>query len=590
MGLAIFGTSNYTDPYWAPNPTTRGTTGLVLGCLVTLVLCVYSALHLNVFHRQCPWWMRCLVRTKWMLIALLAPEFVVFNAWSQRRHALRIAQVLRRRSGQAEPESIMMRLRRQFGTKKAQEPDRETDPKASSNSQTFDISHGFLIVMGGLVVDMSRDPDRVWPTWCDSLTVTPACVEQCFGRGLFDDVDLSFLSKESIAGRSKSDYFTKLITSVQALWFCAQFFVRLGESLPVSLLELNTFAHSICALTTYCLWWRKPGEIEDPFVLHTDQSDALRDLCAAQWTLGASGKHYKKQSLHRYSANAVSDEEKATLRTKWEPMTTHGGSEFFITMFRGRSGLTLLPGAGEDWYIFQNTDETRWFYFPRYQGDDSQLPLKMRPADARSPVAMQLAAGQRIPGTREHVAPQFRCVEVDGITLARWARALHAAAFLRENYSIWLRDRQPNFVWPRGLDSAEDGAAIADELVKALATFLATSLGYGGLHMLAWESGALRGAGGSEETLWKLACLTLVVLGPAAFVGWAGLRMWRGPDAHLRFGRAWSVVLGFVAGVAVVVYAVARVYLVVEVFVVLPYMDPEVYKLPEYAVYWPHVG
>lgn len=37
------------------------------------------------------------------MIALLAPEFVVFNAWSQRRQAVRIARMLRRRCGQEDP-------------------------------------------------------------------------------------------------------------------------------------------------------------------------------------------------------------------------------------------------------------------------------------------------------------------------------------------------------------------------------------------------------------------------------------------------------------------------------------------------------
>lgn len=83
-------------------------------CVVTLGLCVYSALHLNVFHRKCGWWMRWWIRIKWMLIALLAPEFVVCNAWSQRRQAARIAKLLRRRSGQQESESCVTAVYRRF--------------------------------------------------------------------------------------------------------------------------------------------------------------------------------------------------------------------------------------------------------------------------------------------------------------------------------------------------------------------------------------------------------------------------------------------------------------------------------------------
>ena len=443
--------------------------------------------------------------------------------------------------------------------------------------QTFDISHGFLIVMGGLVVDMSRDTKRVWPTWCNTLTITPTCVEQCFRLEEFEGIDLQFLTKESIAGRSKKDYFTKFITTIQALWFCVQFFVRINESLPISLLELNTFAHSVCALITYSHWWHKPSDIDDPFVLHTDQSEALKDLCAAQWTIGASGKHYEREHLYR------SKSEEVTLYSKWEPSFTHRGSEFLMNLFRGRSGITLLPGTGEDWYIFGPTEEDRWCYYPRYQGEKR---LKMRALENQSPT-MLLQAGDAIPGTQEHVDPQFKSVEVDTITLDRWSRGLCNRSLLC-NYSVWLRDRQPNFAWPRGLDS-DDGGAIADELVKALFTFLITSLCYGSLHMLAWDSAAFNAAG-FEEIFWKFSCLNLIVLGPFAFTVWAGLKTWRGPDAHLNLSLPWSIFLGVITTISFIAYVISRVYLVVEVFAVIPYMDPGVYKMPEYSIYWPHVG
>ena len=115
MAITIFGTSNFTTQYWGPDPDTRGAWDLVRSCIITLGLCVYSALHLNVFHHGCPWWARALVRLKWMLVALLAPEFVVFNAWSQRRQACRIARLLRERSGQPDPESVFTTMRNRLG-------------------------------------------------------------------------------------------------------------------------------------------------------------------------------------------------------------------------------------------------------------------------------------------------------------------------------------------------------------------------------------------------------------------------------------------------------------------------------------------
>jgi hypothetical protein len=117
MGLPIFGTSNYTNAQWVPEPNNRGTWGLLQTCLLTLGLCIYSAVHVNILHRECKLWMRLLIRCKWLLVALLAPEFIVFNAWSQRRQAVRLACMLRRRCGQEEPETRLMRWWRWIGPK-----------------------------------------------------------------------------------------------------------------------------------------------------------------------------------------------------------------------------------------------------------------------------------------------------------------------------------------------------------------------------------------------------------------------------------------------------------------------------------------
>ena len=107
--------------------------------------------------------------------------------------------------------------------------------------------------------------------------------------------------------------------------------------------------------------------------------------------------------------------------------------------------------------------------------------------------------------------------------------------------------------------------------------------------MLAWDSAALNTAG-FEEKLWKISCLNLIVLGPFAFIVWAGLKCWRGPDAHLNLSPAWSIILGVITAMGFLSYVISRLYLVIEVFAVIPYMDPGVYKMPEYSTYWPHVG
>jgi hypothetical protein len=429
--------------------------------------------------------------------------------------------------------------------------------------------------MGGLVVDMSHDTERVWPHGRNMLTITPACFEECFEKDGFKDIDLSFLTREKIDNRQKVDRLAKTLIVIQALWFCFQFVARIKQSLPVSLLELNTFAHSLCALFIYVLWWHKPGDIDEPFVIYTEQSEVLRDLCAAQWTSGAVGKHYEGQEISITGS-------KTQQIGPWIPMFVHGGSEFMMNIFRGRRGITLCPGSGEDWYIFDHVD--RWFYFP-HLSETERFNLRVFGVDAD---ILRVNARQNIPGTPFHLAPQFQSLEVDNITRERWKRTFEHEEFSR-NYTVWLRDRQPNFAWPRGLDDSEDGPRIAEELMSSLFMFLLTSLGYGGLHMLAWQSGILRETG-PDRMLWKVSCLLLMGLGPFALAVWAGLKAWRGADAHLRLNQTMSIAFGLFGVVALLAYIMSRVYLLVEIFLVIPYMDPRVYQEPDFSNYWPHFG
>lgn len=74
------------------------------------------------------------------MVALLAPEFVVFNAWSQRRQAVRFARMLWRRSGQEELGSRTVTLwrylwprTRVFDQEKRQHQEKQQDAHVSES-------------------------------------------------------------------------------------------------------------------------------------------------------------------------------------------------------------------------------------------------------------------------------------------------------------------------------------------------------------------------------------------------------------------------------------------------------------------------
>jgi hypothetical protein len=68
---------------WVSQPPTRGTFQLLVSCIVTLFLCVWTSLHLNIPSKNKSTISRLSLKFKWALLAVFAPEWVVYTAWRQ---------------------------------------------------------------------------------------------------------------------------------------------------------------------------------------------------------------------------------------------------------------------------------------------------------------------------------------------------------------------------------------------------------------------------------------------------------------------------------------------------------------------------
>lgn len=68
---------------WVADPDGRGTSSLIVTCLVTLGLCVWSAMHLSIPRRNEKNWYHTLQYVKWSIIGVVGPELVLFAAWRQ---------------------------------------------------------------------------------------------------------------------------------------------------------------------------------------------------------------------------------------------------------------------------------------------------------------------------------------------------------------------------------------------------------------------------------------------------------------------------------------------------------------------------
>lgn len=77
---------------WKSEPATRGTFRLLASCIITLTLCAWTAVHLNIAVEELPheqWSLARRIRctnafrkAKWIVIGL-APELVVYTTWRQ---------------------------------------------------------------------------------------------------------------------------------------------------------------------------------------------------------------------------------------------------------------------------------------------------------------------------------------------------------------------------------------------------------------------------------------------------------------------------------------------------------------------------
>lgn len=81
---------------YVPEPSGRGTVGILVPCLVTLALCVCTALNLNIPLKSETRTERYLRYTKWILLGTFIPELVVLSAWKQWLSAKNMTTLMRK--------------------------------------------------------------------------------------------------------------------------------------------------------------------------------------------------------------------------------------------------------------------------------------------------------------------------------------------------------------------------------------------------------------------------------------------------------------------------------------------------------------
>ncbi|KAF8460189.1 hypothetical protein BDZ91DRAFT_664728 [Kalaharituber pfeilii] len=213
-------TSPDVEPAWLDSPARRGTFDVFTSCVLTLVLCVWTAVHPDVpAPARRGFWQCFVIRSWWVLIGLLAPEYLLWQAIRQYLKARGICK------------------------------------QAQVHRRTF-VVYGY----GPPVLQLS-----------------PETVMILVKLGLIAP-NSDVLNEEHIKDKSKADNLAKLLVCGQASWIIVQCIGQKITGLPITLLEINTVMHVVCALLMYLVWLKKPQEANVPIVLSDSTPDAVLSL------------------------------------------------------------------------------------------------------------------------------------------------------------------------------------------------------------------------------------------------------------------------------------------------------------------------
>ncbi|CAG8962327.1 hypothetical protein HYFRA_00005382 [Hymenoscyphus fraxineus] len=253
-----FGSRNYTssDPpiHFVHEPTRRGTVSLATTCITTISLCVWTAVHLNIPVPGCYGSLQQKLRKVFLFcVGFLAPEVVAYTAWKQRITAEKILEHVppdKKLPPLGKRITLWCRMVVAKLTCSVLEESKSTDP------HLWTMTHAFYATMGGFVVQFADDIAGM-PTEGHRYTILPDGILRLLNERPIPK-PLTELSIDDINDKSKSDKLAKFLCIVQVGYFIFQCGTRFRNHLAISILEINTLGHALCALLNYFLWWDKP--------------------------------------------------------------------------------------------------------------------------------------------------------------------------------------------------------------------------------------------------------------------------------------------------------------------------------------------
>ena len=141
-----------------------------------------------------------------------------------------------------------------------QRPSRAWYTRLKNFTYPDELERGYYAAMGGFELIIGNQEQSGSGDSPDIRPILTPCGTVLLAR-------LGFLPQITILDikdKSKADLLTKTLVCIQASWMLVQAVARKVAGLPITLLELNTIMHVVCALIMYLLWLKKPQDVWSP--------------------------------------------------------------------------------------------------------------------------------------------------------------------------------------------------------------------------------------------------------------------------------------------------------------------------------------
>jgi hypothetical protein len=213
---------------WVHQCDGQGTLDIMQSCSITIFLCSWSVLCLNIPEERESSRLGYLKnKLQWMLFALVFPEVITAIGAEQWASALQCVEDL-----------------------------------ARLGYRQWTIRHAFFANMGGFMLE---SPD--FPRFPIDGQLLGYLVEKKY-------IPFPEVAEKTIWDKNKADGFARTVTIIQMGWFCVQCIGRAIQHLQLSTLELTTLTLIFCTLCTFFFWNHKPLDVETYIILRTETTIA----------------------------------------------------------------------------------------------------------------------------------------------------------------------------------------------------------------------------------------------------------------------------------------------------------------------------